>query len=83
MLDYLTSQQDPDRSYLAFKQGDSIVLMANNLGGVSELEMSGITSEARKQLDGRGFRISRILSGTFMVSLNWASMTSPFSDASA
>ncbi|RXW21663.1 hypothetical protein EST38_g4183 [Candolleomyces aberdarensis] len=70
LLDYLTSQNDPERSFLQLKKGDSLVLMVNNLGSVSELELSGIVAEARKQLNERGFRISRILSGTFMTSLN-------------
>ncbi|KAJ2930839.1 hypothetical protein H1R20_g6263, partial [Candolleomyces eurysporus] len=70
LLDYLTSQNDPERSFLQLKKGDDVVLMVNNLGSVSELELSGIVAEARKQLNERGFRTLRILSGTFMTSLN-------------
>jgi dihydroxyacetone kinase len=70
LLDYLTSQDDPERSFLPLKKGDGVVLMVNNLGSVSELELTGIVAEARKQLNERGFKISRILSGTFMVRIN-------------
>ncbi|KAF9563069.1 dihydroxyacetone kinase [Agrocybe pediades] len=70
LLDFLTSTSDPDRSYVPFKGKDNVVVMVNNLGGISELEMSGIVAEVRKQLDAREFTTSRILSGTFMTSLN-------------
>jgi dihydroxyacetone kinase len=47
------------------------VLLVNNLGGVSPLELSGITNEVVEQL-ANNFKITpvRILSGTFMTSLN-------------
>jgi len=67
LLDFLTSTSDPDRSFVPFKGKDNVVLLVNNLGGLSELELGGIVAEVRKQLDTRGFVISRILSGTFMV----------------
>ncbi len=44
-----------------------MVVLVNNLGGLSELELSGIVSEVRKELDKREFTISRVLCGTFMV----------------
>ena len=67
MLNLLTSVDDPERSFLPFKGGDNVVLLVNNLGGVNELELGGIAAEARKQLGQQGFKIARILSGTFMV----------------
>ncbi|TEB12285.1 Dak1-domain-containing protein [Coprinellus micaceus] len=66
----LTSVDDPERSFLPFKGSDNVVLLVNNLGGVNELELGGIAAEARKQLSERGLKIVRILSGTFMTSLN-------------
>jgi triose/dihydroxyacetone kinase / FAD-AMP lyase (cyclizing) len=47
------------------------VLLINNLGGVSVLEMGGITTEVVNQLS-KDYKISpkRIISGTFMTSLN-------------
>lgn len=67
LLDFLTSISDPDRSFVPFKGRDKVVLLVNNLGGMNELELSGITAQVRKELDSRGFIISRILTGTFMV----------------
>ncbi|KAG2011840.1 dihydroxyacetone kinase 1, variant 3 [Coprinopsis cinerea AmutBmut pab1-1] len=70
LLDFLTSNKDPERSFLEFKKGDNVVVLVNNLGGISELELTGIVAETRKQLVNRGYAIARILSGTFMTSLN-------------
>jgi dihydroxyacetone kinase len=67
LLDLLTSVSDSDRSFVPFKSKDNVVLLVNNLGSVSELELGGIVAEAKKELDARGFTISRILAGTFMV----------------
>ena len=67
LIDFLTSTSDPDRSFVPFKGRDNVVVLVNNLGGLSELELSGIVSEVRKELDKREFTISRILCGTFMV----------------
>ena len=67
LLNLLTSVSDPDRSFVPFKGKDNIVLLVNNLGSVSELELGGVVAEARKELDARGFTLSRILAGTFMV----------------
>jgi len=70
LLELLTSTTDPERSFVPFKGGDDVVLLVNNLGGVSELELTAIAGEARKVVEVRGFRILRLLSGTFMTSLN-------------
>lgn len=69
-LDLLTSTSDPERSFLPFKGKDKIVLLVNNLGGTSELEMTSIVRETRLQLEARGYQIERVLAGTFMTSLN-------------
>lgn len=68
LIDFLTSTSDQDRSFVPFKGKDNVVVLVNNLGGMSELELTGIVAEVRKELNGRGFTISRILCGTFMVS---------------
>ncbi|KAJ8487387.1 hypothetical protein ONZ45_g14362 [Pleurotus djamor] len=73
LLELLTSTKDEERSFLKFsdqKGIDDVVLLVNNLGGVSELEMGAIVYETRKCLGDRGIRVQRILSGTFMTSLN-------------
>ncbi|OAL51699.1 dihydroxyacetone kinase [Pyrenochaeta sp. DS3sAY3a] len=58
MLDQLLNQDDGDRSYVDFSNAEEIVLLVNNLGGISKLEIGGITLK------------SRVLSGTYMTSLN-------------
>ncbi|CCM00356.1 uncharacterized protein FIBRA_02386 [Fibroporia radiculosa] len=70
LLELLTSTTDPERSFLPFKGQDKIVLLINNLGGTSELEMAGVVRESRTALEAQGFQIERVLAGTFMTSLN-------------
>ena len=72
MVETLTSTTDPDRSYVKFKNDgtDRVVLMVNNLGGMSELELSGITGHATTIVSERGYKVERVLSGTFITSLN-------------
>ncbi|OCH87380.1 dihydroxyacetone kinase [Obba rivulosa] len=70
LVEDLTSTTDPERSFLPFKGNDKIVLLVNNLGGTSELELGGIVGEARKAFESKGVQIERVLSGTFMTSLN-------------
>lgn len=50
MLDQLLSLNDNDRAYVDFTGAENIVLLVNNLGGVSVLEMGGITKEVVTQL---------------------------------
>jgi triose/dihydroxyacetone kinase / FAD-AMP lyase (cyclizing) len=67
LLDLLTSTSDAERSFVPFRDNDNVVLLVNNLGGVSELELSGIVAEARNAAQVRGFKVLRVLSGAFMV----------------
>jgi dihydroxyacetone kinase len=46
---------------------DSVVLLVNNLGGVSELELGAVGNEAVKWLRAKGIVVKRFLSGTYMV----------------
>lgn len=50
MLDLALNQDDPERSYVKFKQGDELVLLVNNQGGMSVLEMCAIVDEVLTQL---------------------------------
>jgi len=70
LLEMLTSTTDTERSFLPFQGNgsDKVVLLVNNLGGLSELELGGIVSEVRRSLEEMGISIQRLLSGTFMVS---------------
>ncbi|KAL8371793.1 hypothetical protein RB595_001540 [Gaeumannomyces hyphopodioides] len=72
MLAQLLDQKDQDRSFVRIVSGSpKVVLMVNNLGGVSVLEMGGVTAEVVAQLEKNwGILPVRILSGTYMTSLN-------------
>ena len=70
LLEMLTSTTDPDRSFVPFQGNakDNVVVLVNNLGGLSELELGGVVSQVKKDLDSMNINVKRILSGTFMVS---------------
>ena len=71
MLRQMLDQTDEDRAFLKIDSSDEVVLMVNNLGGVSVLEMGGIVTEVVGQLEkSYGIRPVRILNGTYMTSLN-------------
>lgn len=71
MLLQILDHNDPDRSYITHSPGDKFVLLVNNLGGLSTLELSGITDEVYRQL-GKSYQIKpeRVIQGTFLTSLN-------------
>ncbi|KAF5249153.1 hypothetical protein FANTH_5529 [Fusarium anthophilum] len=70
MLKQLLDTADKDRAFVNVDSKE-VVLMINNLGGVSVLELGGITAEVASQLESNySIRPVRILSGTFMTSLN-------------
>ncbi|KAL2152458.1 hypothetical protein VTH82DRAFT_5642 [Thermothelomyces myriococcoides] len=70
MLAQLLDPNDKDRAFLNVNSNE-VVLLVNNLGGVSVLEMGGIVTEVVTQLEkSYNIRPVRILSGTFMTSLN-------------
>ncbi|KAF7122116.1 hypothetical protein CNMCM5793_000072 [Aspergillus hiratsukae] len=71
MLLQILDHNDPDRAFLTRQPDDEFVLLINNLGGVSTLELSGITDEVYRQLK-NDFNIKpvRIIQGTFLTSLN-------------
>lgn len=71
LLDFLTNTKDAERSFLPFRGGDKVVLLVNNLGGTSELELGSVVSEARQGLEARGCTVERVVAGTFMVSLHF------------
>ena len=67
LLALITSTADKERSFLPFQGNDEVVLLVNNLGGLSELELGGIVAETRRALDKMKIIIKRVLSGSFMV----------------
>lgn len=72
LLDLILRTDDEDRSFVPFRLNgqDKVIVLINNLGGLSELELSGISKEVSQQLLARGIIIERLLSGTFMASIN-------------
>ncbi|KAK9455704.1 Dak1 domain-containing protein [Dipodascopsis uninucleata] len=70
MITELVDITDEDRAYVDFKDAENVVLLVNNLGGLSPLELSAITTEVFGQLEAMNLRPSRILSGTYMTSLD-------------
>jgi dihydroxyacetone kinase len=70
MLAQLLDAKDTDRAFLNINSNE-VVLLVNNLGGVSVLEMGGITTEVVSQLNSKyGIHPVRVIAGTFMTSLN-------------
>lgn len=71
MLSHCLNTSDSDRHFIDINENDKVVLLVNNLGGVSVLELGGITNEVIGQL-AKDWKIKpvRILAGTFMTSLN-------------
>ncbi|KAK9453398.1 Dak1p [Dipodascopsis uninucleata] len=72
MLRYLIDSSDLDRAYLPFDPtNDQIVLVINNLGGVSTLEIRAITQVVIDTLKNSfGMPPIRVVAGTLMTSLN-------------
>ena len=71
LLKQLLDTSDKDRGFIEIKSGEPAVLMINNLGGLSQLELGAVTTEVYKQLgDNYGIIPKRVLAGTYMSSLN-------------
>ena len=71
MLAQMLDPNDKDRHYVDVSKSDKTVLLINNLGGVSNLEIGGIVAEAHKQLkEDYGIVPIRVIAGTFITSLN-------------
>ena len=71
MLAQMLDQNDKDRAYVRIEKSDDTILLFNNFGGVSNLEMGAIISEVTKQLaEDYGLKPKRIKSGVFFGSLN-------------
>ncbi len=70
LLDMITRTDDPERSFVPFKSdgADRVILLVNNLGSVSELELGAIVGETLKAVTARGISVDRIISGTIMAS---------------
>ncbi|XP_036061331.1 triokinase/FMN cyclase isoform X2 [Onychomys torridus] len=67
MLDHMTNTSNV--SHVPVQSGSSVMLIVNNLGGLSFLELGIIADAAVRLLEGRGVKIVRAMVGTFMSAL--------------
>ncbi|RFU78149.1 dihydroxyacetone kinase [Trichoderma arundinaceum] len=70
MLNQLLDTKDEDRAYVDFTGARHVVVMVNNLGGLSPLEFGGITGKVVQAIKLRNIVPTLVLSGTYMTSLN-------------
>ncbi|KAL8779919.1 MAG: hypothetical protein Q9203_001520 [Teloschistes exilis] len=71
MLGQMLDQNDKDRGYVNIQKGDDTILLVNNFGGTSNLELSAVVTEIVSQLGSAyGLKPRRVISGTFFGSLN-------------
>ncbi|XP_048341473.1 triokinase/FMN cyclase isoform X2 [Sphaerodactylus townsendi] len=73
MLDHMTNPSSA--SHVPLKPGASVVLMVNNLGGLSCLELSIVAGSAVHCLENRGIHIARAFVGSFMTALEMAGVS--------
>lgn len=71
ILKQLLDQSDPDRAFINVNPGDDVIVLVNNLGAISALELGAIAAEVCDQLlSSYNIRPTRLLSGAYMTSLN-------------
>ncbi|NWX94439.1 TKFC cyclase, partial [Nothoprocta pentlandii] len=73
MLAHMTDPGNASR--LDLHPGDSVVLVVNNLGGLSYLELGIVAGAAVRALESRGVRVSRAMVGSFMTALEMAGVS--------
>jgi dihydroxyacetone kinase len=83
LLPYLISKEDKDRTFVDFGASDEVVLLVNNLGGLSNLELGFIANVVLDQLEQEhGFKIVRVITGTFITAMNGAGFSITLLNAS-
>jgi dihydroxyacetone kinase len=71
MMAMLMDQNDTDRSFLKLSSGDFCVLLVNNLGGLSQLELNLVVKHAVEYiLLKHNVVLQRVYVGSFVTSLN-------------
>lgn len=73
IVDLILKQDDKERSYLQLDGGtNKAVLMVNNLGGISPLELNLVVKEAVSRISQNYqlIQLERVYVGTFLTSLN-------------
>ncbi|KAF5547757.1 dihydroxyacetone kinase [Fusarium mexicanum] len=70
-LELLCDSSDPERGFCKFAQDDEVLLLVNNYGGLSNLELGALVDEVQQQLASTwSITPIRCLSGSFETSLN-------------
>ncbi|CAJ2503170.1 Uu.00g105640.m01.CDS01 [Anthostomella pinea] len=71
LLTYLLDENDAERGYVKFNDGDEVMLLVSNFGGMSHLEMGALSDELLEQL-ATNWKIDpvRVCSGFLETSLN-------------
>ncbi|EPE26915.1 DAK1/DegV-like protein [Glarea lozoyensis ATCC 20868] len=71
LLTLICDQKDPERGFVRFSDNDDTVLLINNYGGLSNLELGALTQETLSQLESK-WRIkpTKIYAAPFETSLN-------------
>uniref|UniRef100_A0A3Q2Z1F0 Triokinase/FMN cyclase n=1 Tax=Hippocampus comes TaxID=109280 RepID=A0A3Q2Z1F0_HIPCM len=75
MIDHMTNAKSQSCLHL---RKDTLVVCVNNLGALSRLEMAVVTRAAIMCLENRGMKVARVMSGSFMTSLEMAGMSLTF-----
>ncbi|KAL1788944.1 triokinase/FMN cyclase isoform X1 [Sigmodon hispidus] len=73
MLDHMTNTSNV--SYVPVQAGSLVMLIVNNLGGLSFLELGIIADAAIRLLERRGVKVARALVGTFMSALEMSGVS--------
>ncbi|KAM3476250.1 hypothetical protein MY8738_007051 [Beauveria namnaoensis] len=70
-LGLLCDQDDPERGFVKVDSGDEVVMLINNYGGLSILELGALTDKVQNQLAERySLKPCRTMVGAFETSLN-------------
>ncbi|ORY92044.1 dhal domain-containing protein [Syncephalastrum racemosum] len=69
MVDMILDKEDKERAYLQYDSSSKAVLLVNNLGGLSNLELHLVVKEAVEACQGR-LLLERVYAGTFLTSID-------------
>jgi dihydroxyacetone kinase len=85
LIEHLTRSKGLAPLFASSSSGSRVVLMVNNLGATTSIEIYVVTKYAIQQLEKKGIKVVRTLVGSFMTALNMTgfslSLWHPTSDA--
>ncbi|KAM4617884.1 triokinase/FMN cyclase isoform 1-T4 [Discoglossus pictus] len=73
MIDHMTDPSSQSR--VDISPGDSVILVVNNLGGLSCLELQIVADSAVRYLEEKGLQIERAMVGSFMTALEMSGVS--------